>query len=43
MLLEATGYHASFPGFVPVPAATVAEAYVRSVEGVETGRIYILD
>lgn len=43
VLLEATGYHPSFPGFMPVPAATVAEAYVRSVEGVQTGRIYILD
>lgn len=43
VLLEATGYHASFPGFVPLPAATVAEAYVKSVEGVQTGRVFALD
>ncbi|OGO94064.1 MAG: short chain dehydrogenase [Coxiella sp. RIFCSPHIGHO2_12_FULL_44_14] len=29
-----------FPGFIPVPAARVAKAYVKSVEGIETGRIY---
>jgi NAD(P)-dependent dehydrogenase (short-subunit alcohol dehydrogenase family) len=43
VLLEATVYHPSFPGFIPVPAAAVAEAYVKSVEGIQTGRIYILD
>ncbi|EWS81568.1 short-chain dehydrogenase [Brachybacterium phenoliresistens] len=40
VLAEAEGYHASFPGFVPVPAATVAQAFVRSVEGVETGQVF---
>ncbi|MBM4742399.1 short chain dehydrogenase [Klebsiella pneumoniae] len=29
-----------FPGFPSVPAAAVAQAYRRSIEGVQTGRIY---
>ncbi len=33
-------YGAFFPGFEPVPAVRVALAYVRSVEGAQTGRIY---
>lgn len=40
VLAEAPGFHASFPGFPPVAAADVAQAYVRSVEGVETGRTF---
>ena len=43
VLTEATAYHASFPGFIPAPAARVAQAYVRSVEGVDTGRTLIVD
>lgn len=43
VLAEAPSYHDSFPGFSPVPAATVAEAYVKSVEGVQTGQIYIVE
>jgi len=39
VLAEAEGYHPSFPGFLPVPAADVAATYVRSIEGVETGRV----
>ncbi len=39
VLAEAEGYHPSFPGFLPVPAADVASTYVRGVEGVETGRV----
>lgn len=39
VLLEATGYHASFPGFVPVPAADVARSYVDVVEGESTGQV----
>lgn len=39
VLAEAEGYHPSFPGFLPVPAADVAATYVRSVEGAETGRV----
>ncbi|WP_310446656.1 short chain dehydrogenase [Thiobacillus sp.] len=33
-------YGPFFPGFESVPAARVAQAYVRSVEGPQTGRIY---
>lgn len=33
-------YGPFFPGFEPVPAARVAQAYVRSIEGVQTGRVY---
>ncbi|AUH52314.1 short chain dehydrogenase [Chromobacterium sp. ATCC 53434] len=29
-----------FPGFEPVPAARVALAYQRSIEGVETGQVF---
>ncbi|MEP6721650.1 MAG: short chain dehydrogenase [Variovorax sp.] len=29
-----------FPGFSSVPAARVAQAYVRSIEGPQTGRVY---
>ncbi|MGO4394085.1 short chain dehydrogenase [Variovorax sp. M-6] len=33
-------YGAFFPGFESVPAARAALAYVRSVEGAQTGRVY---
>ncbi|KPC53425.1 short chain dehydrogenase [Amantichitinum ursilacus] len=33
-------YGSSFPGFESVPATRVAQAYVRSVEGAQTGRVY---
>lgn len=33
-------YGPFFPGFEPVPAARVALAYQRSVEGAQTGRVY---
>jgi NAD(P)-dependent dehydrogenase (short-subunit alcohol dehydrogenase family) len=29
-----------FPGFVPVPAADAARAFVKSIEGVQTGQVY---
>lgn len=32
-------YGPFFPGFEPVPAARVAQAYVKSVEGAQTGRV----
>jgi NAD(P)-dependent dehydrogenase (short-subunit alcohol dehydrogenase family) len=35
-----SNYGPFFPGFDAVPAARVAQAYVRSVEGPQTGRIY---
>lgn len=37
---SAEAYDDFFPGFESVPAATVANAYRRSVEGIQTGRIY---
>lgn len=43
VLAEATGYHEYFPGFSQVPANTVGRAYVKSVEGIQTGQVYALD
>ena len=43
VLAEATGYHDYFPGFQQVPAETVGRAYVKSVEGIQTGQTYALD
>ena len=43
VLAEATGYHEFFPGFSQVPAETVGRAYVKSVEGIQTGQVYALD
>lgn len=41
VLTEALEHYAnSFPGFDSVPALKVAAAYRRSVEGIQTGRIY---
>lgn len=37
---SAAAYDDFFSGFESVPAATVANAYRRSVEGIQTGRIY---
>ena len=37
---SAAAYDGFFPGFASVPAASVAQAYRRSVEGVQRGRIY---
>ena len=37
---SAAAYDGFFPGFASVPAASVAQAYRRSVEGIQTGRIY---
>lgn len=33
-------YDGFFPGFSSVPAAAVAQAYRRSVEGIQSGRVY---
>ena len=43
VLVEATSYHPSFPGFTQVSAAAVGQAYVKAVEGVQTGQVYALD
>ena len=43
VLTEATGYHSSFPGFAPVSAAAVGQAFVKAVKGVQTGRVFALD
>jgi NAD(P)-dependent dehydrogenase (short-subunit alcohol dehydrogenase family) len=43
VLVEATSYHSSFPGFHQVTAQSVADAYVKSILGKQTGQIYKLD
>jgi NAD(P)-dependent dehydrogenase (short-subunit alcohol dehydrogenase family) len=43
VLAEATGYHEFFPGFAQIPAETVGRAYLKSVEGIQTGQVYALD
>ena len=43
VLVEAASYHASFPGFHQVTAQSVADAYVKSILGKQTGQIYKLD
>lgn len=43
VLLESPHYHPAFPGFIPVPAARVAEAYAKSVEGIATGQVFCVD
>jgi NAD(P)-dependent dehydrogenase (short-subunit alcohol dehydrogenase family) len=41
LLTEAADmYDSAFPGFPVVPAATVARAFVRSIEGVQTGQTF---
>jgi hypothetical protein len=41
VLVEAMGSYAPyFRGFKPVPAAEVALAYAKSVEGLQTGQTY---
>jgi len=42
VLVEATGYHAYFPGFAPVTLAEVIGAYVKCVEGWSTGLVHKL-
>ena len=43
VLTGSTGLLRQFSWVHPGLAATVAEAYVRSIEGAQTGRIYIVD
>jgi NAD(P)-dependent dehydrogenase (short-subunit alcohol dehydrogenase family) len=43
VLVEAMGSYAPyFRGFKPVPAAEVALAYAKSVEGLQTGQVYMV-
>jgi hypothetical protein len=39
VLAESVGYHEYFTGFIPVPAAEVALAFVRAISTPITGRI----
>lgn len=43
VLVEATSYHSAFPGFHQVPASVVADTYVKSIMGKQTGQVYKLD
>ncbi len=43
VLVEATSHHSAFPGFSQVSAAAVGQAYVKAVEGAQTGQVYALD
>lgn len=43
VLEDAPSYHSSFPGFVPVSSHRVGQAYVKSVLGVQSGRILAVD
>lgn len=42
VLTESVAYHAFFPGFTPVSAAEVAQAYLRAIANPITGRIFKL-
>lgn len=42
VLEEAKNYHSYFPGFSRIPAEEVGQAYVKSVEGIQTGRVFTL-
>ncbi len=39
VLVESVAYHAYFPGFIPMPAWEVGQAYVRAMSTPITGRI----
>lgn len=43
VLEDAPSYHSSFPGFVPVSSHRVGQAFVKSVLGVQSGRILSVD
>lgn len=43
VLEEAEGYHSSFPGFGRVSSAIVGRAFVKSVDGVQTGKAIALE
>ncbi|WP_062270584.1 short chain dehydrogenase [Endozoicomonas arenosclerae] len=37
---SSASYGDFFPGFIPVPASTVAQAYKKSIMGIQNGRIF---
>ena len=43
VLADAPGYHSAFPGFEPVSSHSVGQLFVKSVLGVQTGRVFDLD
>lgn len=43
VLVEATSYHASFPGFHQVTAKEVSDAYLKSLTGKMSGEVFKLD
>ena len=43
VLIEATSYHQKFAGYHQVSAQSVADAYIKSILGKQTGQIYKLD
>lgn len=43
VLEEATAYHASFPGFIPASSHRVGQAFLKSVEGIVTGKVIRVD
>lgn len=42
VLEEATDYHEYFPGFPRIPSDEVGQAYVKSVDGIQNGRVFSL-
>lgn len=43
VLEDSPALHSSFPGFIPVSSERVAAAFARSVEGIDTGRVFCVD
>ncbi|WP_431071319.1 short chain dehydrogenase [Microbacterium phyllosphaerae] len=43
VLEDASSYHSSFPGFVPVSSHRVGQAFAKSVLGVQTGQVFTVD
>ena len=43
VLEDATGYHEYFPGFAKVSSESLGQAYVKSVEGIQTGQTFALN
>ncbi|MCM0616865.1 short chain dehydrogenase [Paenarthrobacter nitroguajacolicus] len=42
VLEDATGYHDFFPGFAKISSEDVGRAYVKSVDGIQNGRVFPL-